>query len=81
MNVYEIVGSILLIITSILTVVAVLLQSSKNGGVSALGGGESFLGKSEGRTIDAKLCRATKVLAIVLFVVTIATYAVSIYVK
>lgn len=81
MNVFEIIGCILLIITCVLICLAVVFQSSKNSGISALGGGDSFLGKGESRTIDAKLARTTKVLAVVFFLITIATYAVTIYVK
>ena len=81
MTVFEIIGSILLIITCVLVTVTVLFQSSsKADGISALTGGKSAsVSAAEAKSNNAKLARITKVLAIVFFVVTLAVYALTIY--
>lgn len=81
MNVYEIIGSILLIITCVLVTITILLQSSKADGLSALGGKGLSPSKAEAKSMDAKLCNITKILSVVLFVITLAVYAITIYVK
>ncbi len=54
------------IIFAISIIVIVLLQSSKQTGLSGLvsGGSETFFGKNKGRTIDAMLSKYTAVAAI-----------------
>ena len=81
MTVFEIIGSILLIITCVLVTVTVLFQSSsKADGISALTGGKSASASAaEAKSNNAKLARITKVLAIVFFVVTLAVSALTIY--
>lgn len=79
MSIYEIIGSILLIITCLLVTVAVLLQSSKSNGLSALGGKSESAGRASAKSLDARLCKITKVLAIVFFVITIGVYACNLY--
>ena len=83
MNAFEIVGGILMLITSVLITLLVLFQEPKGDGMSALGGGggDSYLGKNRGRTRDAMLATITKYAAIVFFVVTIVVYALSIHLK
>ena len=81
MSVYEIIGSILLIITCVLITIAVLLQESKAKGLAALGGKSSAGVSANERSNDAKLAKITKYLAIIFFVVTLAVYALTIYVK
>ena len=60
MSVYEIIGSILLIITCVLITITVLLQSSKADGMAALGGKSSGGFNAERKSNEAKLCRMTK---------------------
>ena len=80
MTVYEIIGSILLIITCVLVTITVLFQSSNNQvGLSALGGKSAAASAAEAKSNNAKLARITKVLAVVFFVVTLAVYALTIY--
>ena len=80
MTVFEIIGSILLIITCVLVTVTVLFQSSsKQDGISALGGKSAAASAAEAKSNNAKLARMTKVLAIVFFVITLAVYAINIY--
>ena len=81
MTVFEIIGSILLIITCVLVTLTVLFQSSsKQDGISALGGGKSAAASAaEAKSNNAKLARITKVLAVIFFVVTLAVYACTLY--
>lgn len=80
MNVYEIIGGVLLVITCLLTVLLCLFQDSnqQQNMTSAITGGanDSFYGKNEGRTKEAILRKITTVLLIVFFVLTIAVNAV-----
>lgn len=76
----EIAAGVLLAIASIIIVLIVLAQDSKEQGLtSAIGGGynDSFYGKNAGNTRDAKLNRVTKICAVLLFVVTIAVNIIS----
>lgn len=79
MSIYEIIGSILLIITCVLVTITVLLQSSKADGLSALGGKGLSATKAEAKSMDAKLCRITKILAVIFFAITLIVYALTIY--
>ncbi|MDR1629155.1 MAG: preprotein translocase subunit SecG [Oscillospiraceae bacterium] len=76
MALYEIILGVLLIIVSVFIVVFVMLQESKQQGLSgAIAGGSSdtFFGKNKGRTREAKMARLTKYLAIVFFVLVLGT--------
>jgi len=71
----EIAAGVLLAVASIIIILVVLVQESKDQGLtSAIGGGynDSFYGKNTGNTRDAKLNRLTKICAIILFVITLA---------
>lgn len=75
MSVLEIVAGILLILSSVIIVMLILIQESKDQGLtSAIGGGanDSFYEKNMGRTRDAKLSKVTKIFGIVLVIVTLA---------
>ncbi|WP_209124991.1 preprotein translocase subunit SecG [Alkalihalobacillus sp. BA299] len=65
---------VLLIIVSIGLITVVVLQAGKSAGLSGAisGGAEQLLGKQKARGIDAVLNRATVVLAVLFFVLTIA---------
>lgn len=79
MGAIEIVGAILMIAVSILVTVIIMFQNSKGDGLSSLAGGSSFMSGVKDRSVDAKLNRLIKVLAVAFFVVTIAVYAFGIY--
>ena len=80
MTTIEIIGSILLIITCVLVTITVLFQSSsKQDGLSALGGKSVAASVAEAKSNNAKLVKITKVLAVVFFVITLAVYALNIY--
>ena len=80
---YEIVLGIVLIITSLALVAMVLLQEGRQQGLSGAiaGGADTFLGKSKGKTIEQKLVKVTKVLAIVFFVLSLVSTLVVLFIK
>lgn len=65
----------ILIVVSILLIIFVLLQESKQQGLSGAiaGGADTFFGKNKGRTMEAKLEKLTKVLSAVFIVLTLVT--------
>ena len=68
MSVPAIITTVILVISSVLLIFVVLLQSGKSEGLSgALVGSatESFMGKNKSHTWDAKIARATKWIATV----------------
>lgn len=74
MTFWEIAGSILLVIISIILVIIVLAQHGKSnylGGAIAGGAAESFFGKNKARSIDSTLGRVTRILAIVFIILTL----------
>ena len=70
---YEILIGVLLVVLAVLITVIVLLQQSREAGLSGVisGGADTFFGKNKGRTMDAKLAKITKVLAGVMFAGTL----------
>ncbi len=84
MGIAEIVAGSVLILASLVIILVVLAQDSKDDGLtSAIGGGynSSFYEGNKGRTKDAKLSRFTKVSAVLLFVVTLALNIISSFSK
>lgn len=65
--------TIIQLITCVFLILTVLFQSGKNAGLSgAIGGGsDTFLSKNKSKTLDARLARATKWVAIVFVVLTL----------
>lgn len=80
---YEIVLGIVLIVTSIALVAMVLLQEGRQQGLSGAiaGGAETFLGKSKSKTIEQKLVKITKILAIIFFVLSLIATLVVLFVQ
>lgn len=70
---YEILIGVLLVLASVILVVIVLMQQSREAGLSGAiaGASESFFGKNKSRTLDAKLAKITKILATFFFVFTL----------
>ena len=64
----------LLIVSAIIIVVTVMLQQSKQQGLSGAiaGGADTFFDKNKGRTVEAKLSKITKIVAVVFFVIGLA---------
>jgi preprotein translocase subunit SecG len=64
--------SIVLIIAALFMIVTVLLQSSDEGGISAISGqSNSYLSKSKSKTLEAKLALGTKIAAAVFIVLSL----------
>ena len=62
MDVLTIVVGILLLISALVMIVTVLLQSSERSGLGAVSGAaETFFGKNKAKGMDAKLAMLTKV--------------------
>lgn len=82
MSVIQIISGILLVLACAFIIFVVLIQDSKDQGMStAITGGsnESFFGKNSSRTHEAKLNRLTKVCAIVFFVATLVVNIIAAY--
>ncbi|GAJ97612.1 MULTISPECIES: preprotein translocase subunit SecG [unclassified Geomicrobium] len=64
---------VLLILTAIALITVVLLQSGRSAGLSGAisGGAEQLMGKQKARGIEAFLSKATVILAVLFFVLTI----------
>lgn len=74
MSVPQLILSIIYVILAIVMVAVVTLQSGKSSGLSgAIGGGsgESFLAKNKAKSLDARLAKMTKWIAIVFVVLTL----------
>jgi preprotein translocase subunit SecG len=67
------IATILLVIVSISLIAVVLLQSGKSAGLSGAisGGAEQLVGKQKARGLDAVLSKATVVLGVLFFVLTV----------
>ena len=63
----------ILIVSSLFIIVLVMLQQSRQAGLSGAiaGGSDSFYEKNKGRSKEAKLAFFTKILAVVFFVATL----------
>lgn len=74
----DIVLSIFHIIVSIAMILVVLFQSGKTQGLSGsiAGGAESVFGKNKGRSIDEKLSKYTKYIAILFGISSIVLFIV-----
>lgn len=64
--------SIVLVIAALFMIVTVLLQSSEEGGISAISGqSNSYFSKSKAKTFEAKLALGTKIAASVFVVLSL----------
>ena len=74
MSVLEIVLGVFLILLSVLLIAIVLMQKSREGGLSGAiaGGSDTFFGKNKGITNEARLAKMTRYIAIVFFVLAFA---------
>ena len=76
----EIVGGIIVLLAAIALVAIIVLQSGSQAGLGTIdGGSDSFLSKNKARSVDAKLRRFTKVLAIVFAVVILVLNIIAVY--
>ena len=65
--------SIILILCDLVLVAVVMLQSGKSAGLSGAiaGGADTFLSKNKAKSLDAKLAKMTKWVAILWIVITL----------
>ena len=72
MTVLHWIVGILLLISALVMIVTVLLQSSERSGLGAISGAaETFFGKNKAKGMDAKLALIAKICAIVFVVLSI----------
>ena len=73
MTVIQYVFGAVLIVLAIVLIVSVLLQESRSAGLSGAisGGADTFFGKSKGKTIEQKLAKITKFVAVAFFVLAL----------
>jgi preprotein translocase subunit SecG len=80
MGVLNIIGGVVMILTSLGIILSVLLQESKRGGgLEALSNANSYYSQNEGRTRDALLHKVTRALAVIFFIVTILVSLAAVY--
>lgn len=75
MTALQYVLAIVIILISILITGLVLLQESKQQGLSGAiaGAADSFFGKNKGRTMEAKLAKYTKIAGTVFFILALVS--------
>ncbi len=73
MSSLEIVLGIAMIVISLLAIAIILLQQGRRSGVNGVisGAADTFLSKNKARTVNDKLARMTKYIAIFFFVIAI----------
>ena len=69
----RIILAVLLILSSVILTVVILMQESRQAGLSGAiaGGADTFFGKNKGRTMEAKLSRFTKYFGLFFFVLAL----------
>lgn len=75
MDVAMTVVTVLQVLCGILLIAVVLMQSGKHSGLGIVGGGggsDSFLSKNKSRTLDAKLAKFTKWIALCFVLLTLS---------
>ncbi len=77
MSALQIVLGIAMIIISLLAIGIILLQQGRRSGVNGVisGAADTFLSKNKARTVNDKLARITKYVAILFFIVAILACA------
>ena len=82
MTVWEIIGGCLMLIVGIFIVIVVMLQESKQPGLSgSIMGGMDMGTTGRGKTSEAILIKLTKISAIAFFVLTMAVNIISVFAK
>lgn len=75
MTALQYVLSIVTILLSIIIIALVMLQESKQQGLSGAisGAADTFFGKNKGRTMEAKLAKFTKIAGVFFFVIALVS--------
>ena len=82
MTVWEIIGGCLMLIVSIFIIVVVMLQESKQPGLSgSISGGMELETSGRGKTSEAILVKMTKISAVAFFVLTMVVNIISVFSK
>ncbi len=85
MQTLEIIGGVVILVISLITIILCLSQEQKSQDsmTAALTGAsaDSFYGKNEGRTKEAILSKITRTLSILLFIVVLAVNIIPIFKK
>ena len=73
MGAVEYIIGVFVILVSLAIIFAVLFQQGRRAGINGAisGGADTFLSKTKARTLDAKLARYTKYIAILFFILAI----------
>lgn len=78
MTVLEIIGGVLLILSSIILIVSIVLQEGGKGGLGTLSGDtESYVGKNGDRSNAAKLLKITKIFSVVFVLASLVLYIIT----
>ncbi len=78
MQFMEILVSIILILSSLVMIVTVLLQSGQAQGLGSIAGGaETFFGKNKAKSVEGKLALITKIAAGVFVAMALVTVVIS----
>lgn len=80
MDLFEIISSIVLVVVMVALIIIVLMQHGKSnylGGAIAGGAAETFMGKGKAKSIDKKLGRVTRYIAIGFVLLTLLVNAAS----
>ena len=79
MTAWEIILGILMLLVSVVIIAIILIQQGHRAGVNGAisGGADTFLSKNKARTVNAKLARLTKYIAIVFFVLALVANIIS----
>lgn len=74
----ELIITILQVISGVVVSVIILMQSGKSAGLSGAiaGGADTFFSKGKSKTLDQKLAKATKWIALVFVLLTLALHIV-----
>lgn len=80
---YEWILGAAVLLVSLLIIAVILLQQGHRSGINGAisGGADTFLSKTKARTLDAKLARFTKFIAIAFFVLAVGANVLAIVVK
>ena len=85
METLEIIGGVVILVISLITIILCLSQEQKSQDsmTAALTGAsaDSFYGKNEGRTKEAILSKITRTLSILLFIIVLAVNIIPIFKK
>ena len=74
MDILRTIVMVLFVLISIILVIVILMQESKTSGLSGAinGVADTYWGKNKGRSMEGKLVKATKALAVLFFIIALA---------